>query len=172
MARNDNLIEELKALANRWVLKARDHNSESKTRTGAQDMTNAFYHKGLAEGYHKAALDLATLLKGAGETTRTTSTSEQPAAQSQPAEKAEPEVIYAPVSAEDAGYILNYAGVTPRDLNRHKDNAFTAVFSRWQPISDAERVALIKSADPRIMILESGRLRDSNDPFIDFAFRE
>src|SRR5687768_11856815 len=106
MARNDNLIEDLKALANRWVLKARDHNSESKTRTGAQDMTNAFYHKGLAEGYHKAALDLATLLKGAGtgETVRTTSTSEQAAAQSAPAEKAAPDVVYAPVSAEDAGY--------------------------------------------------------------------
>ena len=174
MGRNDDLVESLKALANRWVLKARDHSGESKIRTSAQDTNNAFYHKGLAEGYHKAALDLANLLKdsGAGDTVRTTSTSEQAAVQAVPEAKAESTVMYAAVSPDDASYILNYAGVTPREVNRHKDNAFTAVFSRWQPFSDAERVEKIKSADPRIMILESGRLQDTGDPFVDFAFKE
>ena len=54
----------------------------------------------------------------------------------------------------------------------HKDNVFTAVFSRWQPFSDEERLKMIKSADRRLVVLANGKLRDTGDPYVDFAFRE
>lgn len=162
------MIEALKALANRWTLKARDHARESKVRTSAQDANNAFYHRGVAETYHKAALDLAQIITGMGD-----APAEAQPAQPTPSAAAapQPEVIYAPVSLNEVMSLLEYAGVTARDVNRHKDNAFTAIFSRWQPFSDAERLERIQKADPRIIILDSGRLRDTSDPYVDFAFK-
>jgi hypothetical protein len=52
------------------------------------------------------------------------------------------------------------------------NNVFTAVFSRWQPLSEDERLKKIKAADPRIVVVATGKQRDTGDYFIDFAFKD
>jgi hypothetical protein len=169
---NDDLAGALRTLANRWTLKARDHARESKEKSAQGDSQSAYYHRGTAETYHKLALELAALVKGEGTTgeampttVRATSTQETAAPE------AEPTVQYARVEANEVIRLLSYVDINPRDLTVHKDYAFTAVFSRWQPVAEMERVEKIRSADPRIIILDKGKLRDTGDPFVDFAFK-
>ena len=167
-------VSELRALANRWVLMARDHARESKTRTGEGDEAKAAYYRGLAEAYHKLALELADVVKAmpatgpSGQPARADSA----AAPQQPASVDEPAVIYANVALGEALRLLDYAGVSARDVKQHKDHAFTAIFSRWQPFSESERIDRMKSVDPRVIIINFGKLPETHDPYVDFAFRE
>ena len=60
----DDLLSALRNLANRWAMKARDFNRDAKTET---DEVKACYHTGYAEGYYRAATELAALLKEQGD---------------------------------------------------------------------------------------------------------
>jgi hypothetical protein len=162
----ETLIGDLRQLANRWTMRARDHARESKTRNASSDIATANYHRGIAETYYKMALELADLV--AQSESAGTASAAPPAAE----QEAAPETTYAAVSLNEAVQILDYAGVNARDINLHKDNVFSAVFSRWQPVSESERVDMLKRADMRIVILKTGKLRDTSDPFIEFAFKD
>ncbi len=166
---SEELAAALRAMANRWTLKARDHARESKIRSAESDMHTSYYHRGVAETWHRAALELAALLKADGEP----EPSAPPAAErtAAPTAPAEPQVMFANVSLTEAVNLLEFAGVSARDVNKHADNAFTAIFSRWQPFSEAERLEKIKQADMRVVILNYGKLRDTGDPYVDFAFK-
>lgn len=65
---------------------------------------------------------------------------------------------------------LQRAGLFARALTLYPDNVFTAVFSRLQPLAHDARIRQLTSADPRVVIIDHGTLRDSGDIFIDFAF--
>lgn len=78
---------------------------------------------------------------------------------------------YLLLSSDEVGEILEAAGLYTRGFQAHEDGAFTAIFSRLQPTTLEQREAALLSADPRIIILASGKLMDSGDPYIDFAFR-
>jgi hypothetical protein len=159
----DEFIEALKSLANRWVNQARDHARDSKS--NPNDMRMSTYHRATAEVLHKSAMELAEVIKKAGD-------APAPSATAAPkAEPVPPAAQYARVELREVMQVLDYAGVMARDITPHKDNAFTAVFSRWQPLSDQERLDKIKSADGRIVILDSGKLKDTQDPYVDFAFK-
>ena len=160
-------VADLRALANRWVLMARDHARESKTRTGEGDEAKAAYYRGLAEAYHKLAMELAEIVK----TMPATGPASTPA-KSQPAAPKAPAVAYAAVPLGEALRLLDYAGISARDVKQGKDHVFTAIFSRWQPFSETERLDRIKSVDPRVIILGFGKLPDTHDPYVDFAFQE
>lgn len=164
----DDSITDLRGLANRWALAARDYARESKMLTGQGDEAKAAYYRGMAETYYKLAMELADVVK--------TMPANAPAAPAVAASAAEmpptpPSPRYAAISISEAMRILDYAGVSARDVKQHKDNVFSAVFSRWQPVSERERIAQITSFDPRVIILNSGLLPDTKDPYIDFAFR-
>ena len=58
------LITELRALANRWAMKARDYARASKEEGATEAQTN--YNRGFADGYYRAATELATLLTEPG----------------------------------------------------------------------------------------------------------
>ncbi|MBK8026377.1 MAG: hypothetical protein IPK19_34555 [Chloroflexi bacterium] len=73
----DDLITSLRSLANKWALKARDFAREAKAE-GA-DPETAAYNRGYAEGFYRAATELAEVIKGKSGTTSAT-TSERPAA--------------------------------------------------------------------------------------------
>ena len=45
------------------------------------------------------------------------------------------------------------------------------MFSRLQPITQETRIRQLSAADPHLVIVDQGTLRDTGDPYIDFAFR-
>ncbi|MCC6801680.1 MAG: hypothetical protein IT319_02255 [Anaerolineae bacterium] len=189
----DDLISELRALANRWAMRARDYARASKEEGATEAQAN--YNRGFADGYYKAATELATLLTNPG-----TAAAPQPkpassapvagAAQPRPAapqrpatpppaapapaappESPKPQVKYASVSVGEAVSILVFAGCQPRDVTPNKDNSLHATFSSWGSLMLHEQVDRVRSADPRIIILSSGKM-ESHDYYIDFAFKE
>ena len=203
----DDIITTLRNLANRWTMLARDYAKASKE-AGATE-AQAAYNRGYAEGYYKAATELAALIK-AQETTgarplqpqqRPAATqspppqgggrrpssptpppqqrpvAQQPASPPQPrpaapvAPSSTPAVTYASVSVGEAISILVFAGCQPRDVVQNKDNSLRATFSSWGSMMIHEQVNRVQTADPRIIIIDSGKL-ESHDYFIDFAFKE
>jgi hypothetical protein len=183
----DDLVSALRALANRWAMKARDYARAAKEEgvTEAQ----ASYNRGFAEGYYRAATELAAVVSEQG-TARdpqpkptssapatapaTGATAPRPAAPqpaAKPPEPAKPQVVYASISVGEALSVLEFAGLAARDVTQNKDNSFRAIFSRWENMMPHERVERIQKADNRIVILHSGKL-ESHDHFVEFAFKE
>lgn len=149
---NDISESAITALITRWQHLARDARERSRTeRTG--DAYTAYYYKGVADTCQQVIESLYLLLG-----------SDAPTAQS-------PTVAYLPVGEQTVNDLLSSTGLFPRALHAHADHAFTAVFSRLQPITQEQRLQKLTEADSRIVILDQGKLPDSNDPFIDFAFR-
>jgi hypothetical protein len=204
----DEIITTLRNLANRWTMLARDYAKASKE-AGATE-AQAAYNRGYAEGYYKAATELAALIK-AQETSgaRPSQPQQRPAAiqsprpqgggrrpsspmpppsqqrpvAQQPAPPPQPRTAapaapppestasYASVSVGEAINILVFAGCQPRDVVQNKDNSLRATFSSWGSLMLHEQVTRVSTADPRIVVLDSGKL-ESHDYFIDFAFKE
>lgn len=165
----DDLLSALRNLANRWAMKARDFNRDAKTET---DEVKSSYHKGYAEGYYRAATELATLLKEQGDKPISAAPSIPAAAPKAAAPVSAPAgPTYASIAVGEVLTLLSYEGIDPRDIEQRKDNTFRAVFSKWQNTMDHERIEKMKRADNRVIILSSGRTKDTNDPFIEFAFK-
>ena len=206
----DDIINTLRNLANRWTMLARDYAKASKE-AGATEAETA-HNRGFAEGYYKAATELAALIKayetgpqrpltrpaapnpspppqGGGRRSSSPTPAppqQRPAAPAQPIQPAQPQaaapaatpaaapaptVAYTSVSVGEAINILVFAGCQPRDVITNKDNSLRATFSSWGSMMLHEQVTRISTADPRIVVLDSGKL-ESHDYFIDFAFKE
>lgn len=171
-------LEALRQLANRWTLKARDFARDSKTDNPADPI--AAYNRGLAEGYYKAAVELAELLKEQHTQAAppNPAPAAKPAARPAPAPKAAaappapPAETYLPIPYNEVLQMLEYAGTNPRDVTVSKFNVFVAVFSKWENLMPHERIDTLKRADMRLIILNSGKTRDTNDPYIEFAFKD
>lgn len=166
------LVQALRTLANRWALLARDYSRETRE---SKDEKHAAYYRGFAEGYYKAATELATLLKGNIVDSETVVVNpDQPEKPAEEAKKtpAPPNVTYVSVAVGEVLNILEFVGASPRDVNVVQGNAIHAVFSRWQPFTEHERVAKIAGADPRIIILGFGKSKDTGDPYVEFAFKQ
>ncbi|MFQ3567611.1 MAG: hypothetical protein SNJ59_11490 [Aggregatilineales bacterium] len=105
----------------------------------------------------------------------------KPATNNLPASRSATDTLAEPASANREPYmaikvaeavsILEYIGIYPRELEQRKDNSFYTVFSKWEPIMPHERLEKLKSADPRIVILDSGKTKDGGDPWVTFAFK-
>lgn len=162
LAQPQDLPAALRALANHWAVLARDYARDSKL-AEAKDPARAQYLRGIAEGYYKAATDLANQLKQA-EARGTASPAPE-------AVTAAPAGLYAHIPMSDVLTMFSYAGTAPRDVFPREDGTYTAVFSKWEPMQAHERVAALKQAEPRIVILGQGKAKDSGDPTIDFAFK-
>jgi hypothetical protein len=149
---NDIPQNAITTLIGQWESLAREARERSRTdRVG--DVQTAYYYKGVTDTYQQVIDGLRTLLGSDDEIV------------------VPPPGDYLPVSEQAINDLLTRAGLYPRTLHTHDDHALTAVFSRLQPISQEQRLSLLAQADPRIIILDQGKLSDSNDPFIDFAFR-
>ncbi len=157
-----DLSSALRALANRLTLKARDAAAEGKRK--AEGDPQAEYLRGLAEGYYKAALDLAAVIKEQGKSPLAQSLADSPAAENEPD-------YDLTMHLSEVMRMLEYIGINPRDLTPYKDGTFHAVFSKWQNMTDTERVEKIRAMDGRLVLLAHGRTNETNDPFVNFAFR-
>jgi hypothetical protein len=173
----------LRALANRWAMKANEFARDAKA-NAEKNPPSASYSRGVADGYYKAATDLANLLKNPSEMappprtgsipTRAASAAPNAAAAAPPAAAAPaaaPAASYAAMELGDVLSMLAFAGLNPRDVMPGRNNAFVAIFSKWENVQPHERVDAIKRVDPRLVVLNTGRTREGNDHFIEFAFR-
>jgi hypothetical protein len=171
---NEEQVQMLRTLANRWMMLARDYDRDSKS--PKIDAEKAAYQHGLSEAFRKTALELANVLKSADVTT----TGELSAVSASPEDaptlrvasgQATATISFAPIDQTEAIRFLTFAGATPRDVTVRKDNTILAVFSKMQPLADAERLNLIRGADKRVVIISSGKTREQRDPYVEFGFR-
>jgi len=172
----EDLGSALRSLANRLTLKARDNAADAKRKAAGDPQGE--YLRGLAEGYYKSALELAEIIKKHGTSSLSssgagavTSPPVMPGAASRAAAAPPPPAQYEAMPINEVIRLLSYVDANPRDVTPNKDNSYTAIFSRWQPLSDQERLAKIKSMDMRVVVLANGKTKDSNDPFVVFAFK-
>jgi len=141
----------LTALIRTWDANGRAANDEVRKRR-VTDTSNARLYQAKSQIYAETADALRELLD---DTT--------------PPSVSAPEFVSIEESAVVA--LLERVGLRPRTLHRHPDGAFTAVFPRLQTLSQEERSERLASADARIQILNTGKLPDSGEPYIDFAFQ-
>lgn len=144
--------EALRALIAQWEALAAEAREQTRP-THASDVTRAAYYEGVMRTYLGAASDLRALLTPVRQ-------------ENQPP----PAPRYLAVSEAEARDVLHRAGLFTRSLTLHADGVFSALFSRLQPITLENRIRQLTAADARIVVLDSGVLRDTGDPYIDFAF--
>lgn len=147
-----DLREQLAALMARWRQQAEDARLQSQN-LRTSDIYTGYFYQGAMKTFQQVIADLEALL-----------TDEADAPAPEP-------VRYLDLSMDAAQDLMQKAQLFPREINKHPDGAFTAVFSRLQPNTQARRIDALIAADPRIVILDQGKLAGTNDPFIDFAFR-
>lgn len=172
---NEEGVMALRNLANRWMMLARDYDRDS--RNPKLDAEKAANMRGLSEAFRKASLDLANMLRSAGTAamsdlpTAPLPQEDVPTATAASNSPLATQYVFMEIDQSEAIRFLSFAGATPRDVVVRKDNTILAVFSKMQPIADSERLDLIRSADKRVVILSSGRTRESKDPYVEFGFR-
>lgn len=164
----------LRDLANRWAKRAQDYGRESKSESHSAD--KAAYARGLAEGFYKAAMELADVLKGtpssaAGVGTTPSSTGAPPKSAPAQVPPVPPKPSYLTISLNEAYDILAFAGVQVRECVSNPDATFTAIFSKWENVMPHERRDKLEKADKRVVIIETGKTREGNDPYITFALK-
>lgn len=161
---------DLRDLANRWALKARDYAREAKD--PALDPAQANYRRGLADGYYRAATDLAEHIKALANNPAPAPASTGASPASEPtAPAAAPVPTYAAIPVNEVLSILAQAGTNVRDIIENRDHSYSLIFSRWENIMPHERLERIKAADQRVIILSSGKAKDTSDPLIEIAFK-
>jgi hypothetical protein len=172
---SQDTLATLRAMANRWTMLARDYARDAKA--GDPNDPRSTYTRGIAEAYYKAAVELADVLKSIPGTA-TLAPRPTPASPpdtgtppSQPA-PAEPQQVFQALSTGEVLDIFTYAGTNPRDVRFDPNRkTFTAIFSSWENIQPHERLERVKRADPRLVVVSSGKTRESGDPYIEVGFR-
>lgn len=171
---SQDTMSALRGLANRWTMLARDYARDAKA--GDANDPRSAYTRGIAEAYYKAAVELADLLKGLPSGTNLPAAQPQPTPTQQPVGPAARPIERQPAyKALPMGEVLNiftYAGTNPRDVRFDANTTtFTAVFSSWENIQPHERLERVKSADPRLVVVSSGKMKDGGDPYIEVGFK-
>jgi serine/threonine protein kinase len=149
------LNADLFTLAFKWEKEAKD--AETRGAKSTIDRQTAMFHRGAAKGYSTAAAELRSLL----ETTSKGGTGPLTAPQ-----------VYAPVTRKEAASFLEDLGMKVSYLYEDKGYIFTAIFPKVPLTSLDERIERMLEAASGIVIVESGKLPDTGEPYIDFAFNE
>jgi hypothetical protein len=147
------LEAKLRSLIEQWDAMRKEAEAQAR-KEATVDTGRAYYFQGIAKTLGRMVSDLRELVD-------TPTTPE--------AEAAQP-MSYIVITEGEVSRLLKGIGLFPRTLHAHPDYAFTAVFPRLQPLSQDKRIELLTGADPRIIILDEGRLPDTGEPYIDFAF--
>lgn len=145
----DDLVNGLLGLVEGWENKARDATSSAaKVR---MDANRAAYFKALAEAYKAAAQEVLDLIY------------------------AEPEPeggqqIFVPVTLRQVEQFLGRAGMKAMAIYEDTGSIFSVVFTKMPPISPEERMVRLRAACSTIVFLDSGKLHDTGEPYLDFGF--
>ncbi len=146
----EEIAAALQALEAKWERRVGEVQAAMRKLQGGDP--NRAYYRGIAEGYKAALKDLQVLLH-------------EPVEASVPASES-----YVAVGRDVVLKLLERAGLSITDLHAHKDNTFSAVFAPLQVLTFEERIAKLTSAVD-VIILDQGRLPNTNKAYIDFAFR-
>jgi hypothetical protein len=147
------LAGELLRMAKKWENEAKDFDMRADKPT--IDRNTASIYRGSSKAYRAAAAELRKLLEDSKDITGVT--------------QAET-VTYATVSRKEAARVLERAGMKVKDLYEDKGSIFTAIFPKLPFTSLDERITKLQNAAPSVVILDSGKLSDTGEPYLDFAF--
>ena len=147
----DELRAALTELALQWEGRIQDAQDKGR-HVVSLGAARAEYYRGLAEAYGTVVDELRALLDGEAND-----------------DSAEP-VHYIAVSEETARTVLKLAGLSTAELRPHKDGTFSLIFLPLQFRSVQEVSSKLQDVAD-VVILDHGRLSNSNKSFVDFAFR-
>jgi hypothetical protein len=143
----------LRAVSAKWEQRAR----EAATFAADKRTTNASeadYYRGIANAYTSAAQDLQEVL----------ATGKDQRASSDAAGQ------FAIVQREQVEQIITRAGMRAAKLYQHNDLTFSAIFPKMPPMALEERMTRLQESCDTLVILESGKLPNTQEPYIDFGF--
>ena len=78
--------------------------------------------------------------------------------------------LFIEVSREEVERVLKRARLKANHLYQDSSHVFSAIFARMPPLPLEERIQRLTKACDTIIVLESGTLPDTGDPYIDFGF--
>jgi serine/threonine protein kinase len=148
-------------LAAKWEHMASEAHSKATQLTGTSTH-QAYFQRGLANAYQNAAQDMRTYFK------QVTSQAGSPM-QNMPTTVDQYE-LFIQVSREEVERVFKRARLKTNHLYEDSSHVFSAIFARMPPLPLDERIHRLTKACDTIIVLESGILPDSGDPFIDFGF--
>lgn len=136
-------------------LEAREREAAERAKQGyATDWRVDYFYRGVIKTYQDVITDLHQFLSSGDQ-------------QAQPIPT--PPVQYMPLEPYEVERLIEKAGIHARSTMLHSDGAVTAIFARLQPMTQEERITRLKNADPRVVVLDVGKLPDTGEPYIDFA---
>ncbi|MBZ0277283.1 MAG: serine/threonine protein kinase [Anaerolineae bacterium] len=147
-------------LASKWEHQARESSAKAAGMSGSNPH-QAYFHRGIANAYQNAAQDLRNYLQQAPL---------EPESSPAQATSIEQYELFIPVSRTDVERVLKRAQLKANNLYQDGGHVFSAIFARMPPIPLEERINRLSKACESIIVLESGTLPDSGDPYIDFGF--
>ena len=144
-----NFLDEVRSLVTAWDSRAQEAQRVLKNATDGQTL---YYQRAISNTYKTVVTEMRAILKnmesvasGQGES-------------------------YADVSREDVEDLLRKAGMRFKDLYEDNGYIFTVIFPKISIIPMHERVDKLRNIAPQFIELESGKLPDSGEPYLDFAF--
>lgn len=149
------LLEQIDVLAQKW-----ERESQEATKSARKPGTNPNQEtrlRAVAHTYQLAAQELRTL------------TSE--ALKTDPSQAQAEESPYVIVPLKDLRARIEKTGMKLTNLYEDKrERVYTAIFPKTPPVAIEERVRKLLTLSPEMQILETGKLPETGEPFIDFAF--
>lgn len=138
---------------------------EARTKASQLSATNshqAYFQRGIANAYQNAAQDLRAYFKQAA-------SREGLPMQNAPTTVEQYE-LFIEVSRDEVERVLKRARLKANHLYQDSSHVFSAIFARMPPLPLEERIQRLTKACDTIIVLESGTLPDTGDPYIDFGF--
>lgn len=154
------LLVSLEALVKEWEILAKK--AVSTAQKGGLGDKPASYFNGVATGLQRAISETRSLIKTSRETLAAEAGSTEPGVQ----------VAYAKVYDFQVEALLQDNDMQFKKLYMDKDFVWTALFAAVGLQTVEQKVEQLKALNESIVILDSGRLPDSGETYIDFAFTE
>lgn len=148
----EGLVENLMAAVEKWETRAQE--ALTKRTSARADAHTSYAQKAIADTYKAAARDVRELLESGVDLN---------AAQDAPQ-------VFVAVTRRHVERLLDKAGMKYTAIYEDKGHVFTVIFPKMPPILSDDRIARLKAVTNTLVILESGRLPDTDQPFLDFAF--
>jgi hypothetical protein len=156
---NLDIAAALEGLAAKWQQQAQEANAAGgRIRMG--NPGQAQIYRSMAESLTSAADELRALLAQttSGQVEITDGSSE-------------PEELFVAVSRHKLEKVLERAGLRFTNIYEDKGHVFSVIFPKMPPMQMNLRIErLTSAANGNIIILDNGRLNDSQEPYIDFGF--
>lgn len=150
---DNHLQTSLQAVAQKWEQRAQEA-AANAANMRTNNANEAYFQRGIANAYAAAVQDIQELLTGG----------EDQHAQSDAAG------VFVPVRREQVERMIQRAGLNLGKLYQHDDQTFSAIFPKMPPMTLEQRMSKLTTACGTIIILESGRLPNTQEPYIDFGF--